>query len=148
MEKISKHTAVKFILSELKKGNLDAPNIMGKLRTDWEVTKSSFYRYWNDANEIFTQHQSLIKKELLKEDTRLAKQRLKKDILTRDERMEIATKIARGEALGKDDEKPKIADRLKALDYLSKLDGDFAPKTLEVSAKAPILPILTVRLDA
>lgn len=61
------------------------------------------------------------------------KERLKMDILTKFERMKIASDIGRGKAwkVGDDVIKPNANDRLKALDYLSKVDGDYAATKLE-----------------
>lgn len=144
MKKISKQKSIDLILSEMKKGNLDAVQVLGEIGKNWEVSQSSFYRHWKEATTIFEERQSMIQSELLKEDVRFAKESLKKDILTLQERKEIATRIARGETLTKNDEPPKVSDRLKALEYLSKVEGDFAPKKLHVSQP---LPILTMRID-
>lgn len=74
------------------------------------------------------------------------KERLKKAILTRDERLEIASKIAKGEgrkvpikfdkdgrAIAFEIMYPTAGDSLRAIDYMSKIDGDFAPKKLDHS---------------
>lgn len=50
-------------------------------------------------------------------------------ILTKFERMEIASNIARGKAwkVGNEIIIPSASDKLKACDYLSKIEGDYAP---------------------
>lgn len=130
MKKISKKKSVELILSEMKKGNVNPVSVLGKIGKNWEISQSSFYRHWKEASNTFEKYQNSIQKQLLEEDTALAKERLKKAILTREERMEIATKLAKGEAWKVNGSLtiPSASDRLKALDYLSKLDGDYAPK--------------------
>lgn len=94
----------------------------------WHIGHRTFIRYWKEAITTYSERQQSIQNELLIQSTEASKERLKLAILTKDERMEIASKIAKGEAWRVDDTViiPNGSDRMKALDYLSKIEGDFA----------------------
>lgn len=131
--KITKKQALEIISGELRKGIVDAPKILEIIGKKWNISKSSFYNYFKIAVAAFKEEQLKITKQVEKKIVDAESKRAKKDILTKHERMEIATAIARGSMRVAGDEEvyPSDADRLRALDYLSKLDGDYAAIKVE-----------------
>lgn len=124
----SKENIISDIIVELEKGSNYAATsavICGKFR----LSERTFDKYWKIASQRFGEAQQAIQKDLLEGSAKAAKERLNKAILTKDERMEIASRIAKGESW---EERgavitPYASDRMKALDYLSKIEGDYAP---------------------
>ena len=126
--KPNKENIINDILIELEKGTTysDCFVVIGR---NWTLSESSFKRYWKDANEAYKKVLNKRQTELDALTTDLEKERLKSAILTKHERMEIASNIAKGKAWksGNVMVVPNASDRMKACDYLSKIDGDYAP---------------------
>ena len=123
MAKINKQKAIELILSELEKGSTYS-ECLGVLGGKWGLPKTTFDRYWKEANIKYLSLKEEIEKELMKERVEEEKKRLKSNILTKTQRMQLASDIA----LSKD---ASYSDKLKALDYLSKIEGDYAPVQTE-----------------
>ena len=128
-----------FILDELKAGVVERKEILSKFVKKWQVTPRTFDRHLLKAREqyiLFAEELSRKKDEALKEAETATVGRI---ILSRDERLEIASKIAKGEAWKITGTNtivaPTAADRLKALDYLAKVDGDYTPQKTETIIK-------------
>ena len=126
--KPNKEAIVSDILIEIEKG-ISYSECLVLNGSKWFKPKTTFTRYWNLAQEQQRERQQAIKKQLQIDSTQAAQERLKKAILTKEERMEIASKIAKGEAwkVGATVIAPTAGDRIKAMDYLSKIEGDYAP---------------------
>ena len=107
---------------------------------NYVLNKSNFYEYIRTIHKMERQR-SLRLYDKYYQEAQQERNRLKADmgikkveqavneaILTRNERMEIASNIAKGKAWRVGDQLmiPSASDRLKALEYLSKVDGDFA----------------------
>lgn len=149
MEKprINKTKAKKIILQQLEKGLTHGDTyrvILGNFR----LSEPTFDTYWKECQQEYIER--LNRLEQKKDEVRLEaeKEALKYRILSRYERMEIASRIALGEerdiVLETDGEgnpikKGKIVpsdnERTRALDYLSKIEGDYAPEKMEVDSK-------------
>lgn len=67
MTKISKKKAVELILAEMDKGIVDAPTILGKLGKGGEISKSSYYRAFKEAELAHSERQQSIQEEIDKE---------------------------------------------------------------------------------
>ena len=132
MAKVNKKHAIKFIIDGLEKG-LTYSNCYSELSDKYAIPQTSFSRYWKEANLIFNSQQSEIEEELLEVKKQKAKERLLKNIITKEERMVIASDIAKGKKrkINGEDSIPTFADSLRALDYLSKIDGDYATNKQE-----------------
>ena len=65
------------------------------------------------------------------------KEEVKAQILSREQRMEIASNIAKGESwkTGGVHVVPSASDRIRALDYLAKMNGDYAPQKITSTTK-------------
>lgn len=149
MEKprISKQKAKKIILSEMEKG-LTFNDTYAVISRNVQLSERAFSNYWKECQKEYLEQQNRLEKA--KEDARveIEKEAVKYRILSRYERMEIASRIAMGEerdVVTKTDgdgnviEKAKISpsdnERVRALDYLSKIEGDYAPEKMEVDSK-------------
>lgn len=113
-----------------------------------QLSERAFANYWKECQQEYKERQNRLEKE--KDDVRveMEKEAVKYDILSRFERMEIATKIARNnpkriptklDANGNPIEYSLVynsaAEVVRALDYLSKIDGDYAPEKQELEHK-------------
>lgn len=126
-QKISSEAQWKSLVYDyLTNGNRGKSNFYELLRTSYKCEKQNTLKQY-DIYEA--EYDLTLNKE--KDDIILdaEKERLKSAILTKFERMEIASNIARGKAwkVGTEVIIPTANDKLKACDYLSKIDGDYAP---------------------
>lgn len=130
--KPNKENIINDILIELEKG-ITFSDCLALNGTKWQLSQRTFARYWKDANEAYKEVLNKRQKELADISTEVEKERLKMAILTKHERMKIASDIGKGKAWKVGDEIliPTSNDRLRALDYLSKIDGDYASIKLE-----------------
>lgn len=134
MKKPSKEKAIDLILVELEKGSTKV-DCVANIGKHWQIAERTFERYWKIANQTHTERKLETERILSEQRIEAEKERLKKAILTKNERMEIASKIAKGEAWKVQSELmiPTANDRLKALDYLSKIDGDYAVQKTDIT---------------
>jgi len=126
-QKISSEAQWKSLVYDyLTNGNRGKSNFYEHLRTNYKCEKSNTLKKY-DIYEL--EYDLTLNKG--KDDIILdaEKERLKSAILTKFERMEIASNIAKGKAWksGNVMVVPNASDRMKACDYLSKIDGDYAP---------------------
>jgi hypothetical protein len=130
--KPNKENIVKDILIELEKG-ISYNECLALNGTKWQLAVRTFARYWNTANEAYKEALNKRQTELDALTTDLEKERLKSAILTKFQRMEIASSIAMGKSWKSGGVLivPTAGDRTRALDYLSKIDGDYAPTKTE-----------------
>lgn len=123
MAKINKQVVIDNILSEIEKGSTYS-DCLRLIATSCDLHKATFTRYWKEANKTYLERRQSIEKELTGERLEAEKERLKSNILTKTQRMQLATDIALNEESSNN-------DKLKALDYLSKIEGDYAPVQTE-----------------
>ncbi len=129
MAKLSKEAYIDFIIDEIKKGNVDHKDVLSVFLPKFACTRQTFDKYWKTANERHREAQQAIKEA--KEVQTIANEldKLKTLQLTKLDRMKIAEGIAMGKAKRIEGQilVPSPSDQLKALDYLAKIDGDYAP---------------------
>lgn len=132
----NKEKIIATLIAELEQGS-ERSEILAKYGKIWHVSKRTFDRHWKTAQERYAERQKEIQNKLAEQSMATALERQKKAILTKEQRMEIASKIAKGEAWKVQGNLiiPNGSDRLKALDYLSKIDGDYAPTKQEHTGK-------------
>lgn len=130
--RINKKKAIELIIQELEKG-MTKSECLAINGENWQFPSRTFDRYWKEANEAYSERQKSIQSELMSVRIDHEKERLKKALLTLDEKREISAKIARGESYESGGEivVPSPSDRLKAMEYDSKLVGDIAPTKFE-----------------
>ena len=122
------------------------------------LNKSNFYEYVRTIHKIerqrclrlydkyYPEAQESLNNKKIEIGIQKQKDAVNKAILTKLERMEIASKIAKGEAwqVRGNLVVPTGNDRLKALEYLSKIEGDFAPVKQDLSIKSSGVDFFTV----
>ena len=132
----SKATYTDFILKELNKGNVKYNDVCLLFCTKFDLTKQTFNKFWKQANEAYKNQREAINEAKLSTTIETEKEALKTLILDKVARMKIAEDIA----MGKEDGilKPSYSDRMKALDYLSKIEGEFAPVKQDITIEKPM----------
>lgn len=108
------------------------------------IANATFARYWNKAQDIHAEQLQKLKDALAEVERDAAIEARKKAILNADERKEILTQIAKGEIeipvkeakwnsstktfqLINYVEVPSHSSRIKAIEELNKMEGDYAP---------------------
>lgn len=130
--KPNKEQYIDFIIDELSRGNVQYKEVMLAFVSKFELTEQTFVRYWKTANERHREAQQAIKKATEVQSIEGELNKLKTLQLTKLDRMKIAEGIAIGKAKRIEGQilVPSPSDQLKALDYLAKIDGDYAPTKL------------------
>ena len=138
-QKISSEAQWKSLVYEyLTNGNRGKSNFYEHLRTSYKCEKSNTLKQYDIYEAEYDLNLNKGKDDIILESE---KERLKSAILTKFERMEIASNIAKGKAWRSGDVMvvPNASDRMKACDYLSKIDGDYAPAKLEHSGSTEVI---------
>jgi hypothetical protein len=148
---------VDFILTELRKGNVQWSNNIGLFMGKYGVTEETFRKYWNIANETFKVEQDDIIKtkaieyksneiEAFKTQIRSKTERLisyqvqiehiEKELVTGKTKELISFKDGKAQMVDRDltvFEKNSLRKTLKELQAeISKIEGDYAPKQFEM----------------
>lgn len=127
MTKPNKQIYIDFILDELNKGNVHYKDVFVLFVAKFDLSKQTFIKYWKLANEAYKEKRAAIEKE--KQAVIVGEEKKAANALTLDRiaRMKIAEDIALGKARKIDEQiiMPSFSDRLRALDYLSKIAGDY-----------------------
>ena len=118
---------VSFIEDELKAGNATFSKVCTIFNNRFQKTQRTFARYWKTANERHLIYMAKVQKAKENKSITTEVNMIVGKVLTREERKVIASKIAMGVARKVGDKiiYPSDSERTKALEYLSKLDGDF-----------------------
>ncbi len=119
-EKIEKIEYLNFIKKCLRSGLVDRKSVSSKFVKKWQVSERTFDRYWKIANIQYVEEAKEAEARQKAIDYQNEEEAARRDIITKFEMQEIATKIARS-----DQEETK--DRLKALEFLARVEGLFAP---------------------
>lgn len=130
-KKISKETAIKSMLTDLKKG-IDKAVTLGKFGKKWEIPKSTYYRWYESAEKL---HQPYLKKIQEVENQTIEKvvsEIVTANILSIAERKQLLSDIATGvkpvwkESISKSGiERLQSYDPAKYIDLLNKMDGAY-----------------------
>ena len=148
---------VDFILTELRKGNVQWSNNVGLFMGKYGVTEETFRKYWNIANETFKIEQDEIinrksieyksnEIEAFKTQIRSKTERLisyqvqiehiEKELVTGKTKELISFKDGKAQMVDRDltvFEKNSLRKTLKELQAeISKIEGDYAPKQIEM----------------
>ncbi|MEN6384062.1 MAG: hypothetical protein ABFD79_02580 [Phycisphaerales bacterium] len=139
MAKPNKQVIIDFIVACLEKGE-QRGKILVKAGKKWGTSKSAFDRLLKIAKEQHTVKQDAIKKKLQEIDEAAAIEARKLDVMTSYERMQMLTKIARGQIIitrtipeNEGDPvfeniiKPDSIDIKAAIAELNKMDGSYTP---------------------
>lgn len=113
-------TYINYIKELLRKGVVQRKNALAKFSTKWQIGERTFDRYWKEANLEYVDEAKTIENKKAKLNIAAEEEAAERDILNKLDMQEIATKIAKS-----DQELSK--DRLKALEFLARVEGLFAP---------------------
>ena len=91
--KPNKENIVNEMLIELERG-ISYASCLKVNESKWKLSESTFVRYWNSANEKYKDIQNEKNKVLTELSIKKDVERLNKAILTKDEALEVLTKIA------------------------------------------------------
>lgn len=141
-QKISSEAQWKSLVYDyLTNGNRGKSNFYELLRTSYKCEKSNTLKQYDIYEAEYDLNLNKGKDDIILDSE---KERLKSAILTKLERMEIASNIAKGKAWKSGDViiVPNASDRMKACDYLSKIDGDYAPAKIQTEIRdlRPLFP--------
>lgn len=127
--KPNKQLYIDFILNELEKGNVQYKDVMLVFVSKFQLTEKTFCIYWKTANTQHTERLHERNKVIEEERTALAKETLKKDILTKHQALEILTEIAQGKAKKVEGQiiMPSPNERKGAIETMMKMEGWTAP---------------------
>jgi hypothetical protein len=158
--KPNKELIVNEILGEMDFG-ITYKACMQLNQSKWKLTEGTFVRYWKEASTRYLAANE--KEQKAKEVVRaeMAKERVKKAILTKEERLEILSQIARGDLSYKQEVPskfgpqtvtawPSFNDRKGAVAEINKMEGDYAPIQKDITSKGGSIapaPIFNIVLD-
>ena len=137
-QKISSEAQWKSLVYDyLTNGNRGKSNFYELLRTNYKCEKSNTLKQYDIYEAEYDLTLNKGKDDIILESE---KERLKSAILTKFERMEIASNIAKGKAWKSGNVMivPNASDRMKACDYLSKIDGDYALQKIDNTIKGSL----------
>ena len=111
----------------------------------WGLPSSTFDRYWAEASKRYKARLDAIEEATTKAAVSMEVKALKKAILSKHERQEILTQIAKGEiplvkhivcdgVIQEVDVVPAWADRRAAIAELNKMEGDYAPVKKDITS--------------
>ena len=111
----------------------------------WGLPSSTFDRYWSAASKRYKARLDAIEEATTKVAVSMEVKALKKAILSKHERQEILTQIAKGEitlvkhivcdgVIQEVDVVPAWADRRASIAELNKMEGDYAPVKKDITS--------------
>jgi hypothetical protein len=137
----NKQTYIDFIIDCFNKGVVERIDVMAMFGKKWQMPTRTFDRYFKQAKEAYNSNREAINEAKLNTTIETEKEALKTLILDKTKRMQIAEEIAMGKAKRVEGQivMPSFADRMKALDYLSKIEGDYTAIKQEVNITTPTI---------
>lgn len=118
MAKANGEEIIKICLRELSAGNTHAGTFAVICR-DLPCVRRTFDKYWKIAQERHSETQRRTQLAMADQYIQSALEGQEAGILSKNERMRLASEIACNK-------EAQDSDRLKAMDYLSKIEGDYA----------------------
>jgi len=118
--KLSKDKCIELILEQLEIGT-PYKQTFEVILSNFKLSEPTFVTYWKLANERYKETQQAIKSSTEVQTITNELDKLKTLNLTKIDRMRIAESIAMNAEMS-----ATPSDQLKALDYLSKIEGDYA----------------------
>ena len=130
---------------------INRKSTLGHFGVLWGIPEKTIEKWYYKAkkqHEKCLQNEQKVKNEVLVQN---AKESLKKAILSRDERLEILSKIAQGVSRKVENDiiTPTDSDRTRAIAEMNKMEGDYAPeKHAQTDSKGKdITQVINVTLE-
>lgn len=131
LKKIDKETAIKLILSELKKG-ISKASIFQNLSKNYNNSLKSFYNYFDEAEKLYKEFLSKVNPIIEAKEIEALGDFAKAGILTKLERQKILSDIATGKLttwkeIGTKEgiQKAHMFNPIQAIAELNKMDGAY-----------------------
>lgn len=136
MAKASRQTIIDAIVKEIELGK-PRGYVLGKIGKKWGISRTTFDRHWKTANDQHSELQRKAKEAADKVYIQQMEQAAKEAVMSKIEKQEVLTKIARGliplkKAMVVDgsieyiEVVPDWMDRKNAIAELNKMSGDYA----------------------
>lgn len=156
--KPNKQIIIDAIIKEIKLGK-GFKAVFEVIRSKSKLAESTFASYWKIANKQHSSVQQAIKDQLAKISTEAAIDADRMAIMTANQRKEYLTKIINGSIeitqkqmwFDRDEGKmkiipisnpPNIAERIRAIAELNRMDGDYASTKIDVKGKIEVKQIV------
>lgn len=158
--KPQKEIIVNEILSEMDFG-ITRAEALAMNSEKWQIPTRTFDRYWAEASTRYLAANESAKKAVEVVRVQEIEKRASKGILSREERIQILSEIARGELalkkyivcnkqIVKKTIYPDYKDRKEAVAEINKMEGDYAPIKKDITSKGESLapaPVFQIILD-
>lgn len=135
---IKQEVYIEFIINELRSGNVSFNSVYELNRTKYNLHRPTFSKYWKLANERYWEEYKEVKKMKFKESLKNAKSETKKQIITKEQALEILSEIAQGTErrirtdAGEEVIFPSASEQIRAIDQMSKIEGWIAPQKINM----------------
>ena len=127
--KPNKQVYVDWIVKYIKRNEIvERKTVFAKFCDKFPVSSRTFDNYWRAAQDKIGSEQEKVSKAIDEAIEKTADKAAEYKILTKAERLEIASLIANSST-----EKP--ADRIKAMDYISKIQGEYITKVAQTDSE-------------
>lgn len=150
LKKIDKETAIKLILSQLKKG-ISKASILENLRNNWKNSKASFYNYYEVAEKQYKDFLVKANPIIEAKEIEALGDIAKAGILSKIERQKILSDIATGrlttwKEIGTKDgiQKAYQFNPIQAIAELNKMDGSYISEDVTIDDKITEIKITRV----
>jgi len=133
--KANKAVIIDAIVKQVEKGE-SRGKVLGIIGKKWEISRTTFDRYWKVANEQHKELQDKAKDAADKAYIQSSEIAAKRAVMSRAERLEVLSSIARGDITMQVMDGEKVTEvqvvietleKLKAISELNKMEGDYAP---------------------
>lgn len=134
---------IDFIVNELRNGNVSFEKVFKLNLTKFNLTRPTFSKYWKKANISYNIERTEVERQKLNKTIQEETKAVTRQILTKNEALEIISNIAKGNARRiKVDGKEQVLiptenERLKAIEIGAKIEGWNAPKQIEDVTNKP-----------
>lgn len=125
----NKEAVVRVMTDYINKG-LTRKDVLTKTCEKFQFSSRTFDKFWRLASDRLQEAQDAANKEVIRVEAQMIAERRKRGVLNREERMVIASNIAKGKPrkIGKEYVYPTETERIRALDFLAKVEGDYKPE--------------------
>jgi hypothetical protein len=148
------------ILSEMDFG-ITRAEALAMNSEKWQLPTRTFDRQWKEASRRYLAANEKSKQAAIEVKTEAIKNRASKGILSKEERLEILSQIARGDLSYQQEVPskfgpqtitawPSFNDRKGAVAEINKMEGDYAPIQKDITSKGGSIapaPIFNIVLD-
>lgn len=120
-----------WIKDQMRKGIVNPEKVVAQFCRKFQIKDRAFYNHWKVAGDEYSIERQAIESKKAAIVSESAIKAVKRDIMEKDERMEILSKMAKGVARRVGDEIiiPTDGDRRGAIDLLNKMDGLYTDKS-------------------